>query len=75
MGDAAGETADGFHLLRLAKLLFQSTAFGNILGEELEEDGVAVVTDSASRETNDDGAAVLPHPLGDQAMKVCRERK
>ncbi len=51
MGDAAGEATDGFHLLGLAELLLQGAAFGDVLGEQLEEDGVAVVAEGASGES------------------------
>jgi hypothetical protein len=36
VGDAAGETANGIHFLRLAKLLFELTAVGNIFGDQLQ---------------------------------------
>ena len=50
MRDAAGEASDGFHLLRLAELLLQGAAFGDVLGEQFEEDGVAIVAEGASGE-------------------------
>ena len=34
VGDAAGEAADRFHLLRLAQLLLEGAAFGDVFGEE-----------------------------------------
>ena len=36
--DAAGETAHGFHLLGLAKLLLEGAAFGDVLGKQFEDD-------------------------------------
>ena len=49
VGNAAGQAADGFHLLGLAKLLFQRAMLGHILGEQLEEDCVVFVANGASR--------------------------
>jgi hypothetical protein len=45
--DAAGQPAHGFHLLGLAQLLFQGAALGDVLGEQLEEDGVGFVAEGA----------------------------
>ena len=69
VGDAAGEPADGFHLLGLAELLLQGAAFGDVLGEKFEEDGVAVVAEGASGEAHVDDGAILAHPVGGQAVK------
>ena len=55
VGDAAGEAADGFHLLRLAELLFEGAALGDVFGEKFEEDGVAFVADGAAGEADADG--------------------
>ncbi len=43
VSDASGETADGFHLLRLAQLLFEGAALGDVLGEEFEDDTFSAV--------------------------------
>ena len=38
VGNAAGQTTDGFHFLRLAKLLLEGAVLGDVFGEEFEED-------------------------------------
>src|SRR5712691_9221468 len=69
MGDSAGEPAYGFHLLGLAELLLEGAAFGDVLGKQLEEDGVAVFAEGASGEAHVDGSAVLAYPVGGQAIE------
>ena len=73
MGDAAGQAADGFHLLGLAKLLLQSAAFGDVLGEEFEEDGVAFVAEGAAGEAHADRGAVFAQPVGGHALKFLQQ--
>ena len=36
VGDAAGQAADGIHFLRLAKLLFELTAVGDVFGDQFQ---------------------------------------
>src|ERR1700739_2265740 len=59
VGPAAGQTADGFHALRLAQLVFQGFAFGDIDGDA---DDVArsafFVADQIQVEVGEDALAV-----------------
>ena len=59
MSDASGKPTHGFHLLGLAELLLQSPVFGDVLGKQLEEDGVAFVAKGTSGEAHVDGSVVL----------------
>ena len=71
--DAAGEAADGFHLLRLAQLLLERAALGDVFGEEFEDNPFfAAVGDGATGDAND-RRAVLAFPFGVQAFeRRCR---
>ena len=71
VGDAACETSDGFHLLRLAQLLFESAAFGDVFGEELKDGAFfTAVGNRASRDAYGGIAAgTLALPFRDQAFE------
>ena len=73
VSDAAGEASHGFHLLGLAKLLLQGAAFGDVLGEEFEEDGVAFVAESAAGEAHADNGAVVAQPVSWQTLKFLQQ--
>ena len=73
MGDAAGQPPDGFHLLGLAELLLQGAAFGDVLGEEFEEDGVPFVAKGASGEANADDGAVVTQPVSRQTLEFFQQ--
>ena len=64
---------DGFHLLGLAKLLFQGAALGDVLGEEFKEDGVSFVAEGPSREAHADDAAVMAQPVGGHALEFFQQ--
>src|SRR5271168_2005050 len=42
VGDAAGETADGFHFLSLAELFFELMTLGNVLGDDEADPAAAI---------------------------------
>ena len=73
MSDAAGEASHGFHFLGLAKLLLQGAAFGDVLGEEFEEDGVAFVAESPAGEAHADNGAVVAQPVSGQALEFLQQ--
>ena len=73
VSDAAGEPADGFHLLGLTQLLLERAAFGDVFGEEFEEDGVAFVAEGASGEAYVDHGAVVAQPVGGQALEFLQQ--
>ncbi len=52
---------------------YQGAAFGDVLGEELEEDGVSFVAESASGEAHADNRAVVAQPVGRQALKFLQQ--
>ena len=58
--DAAGQAADGFHLLRLPQLLLQGAALGDVLGKEFEYDSAfAAIGDRAAGNANHGGRCRL----------------
>ena len=75
MGNAAGQTADRFHLLGLPKLLFERPMLSDILGEEFEESRIVFVANSSPGEPHGDGNAVLAHPIGNQPIEALRGAK
>ena len=71
MGDAAGETADSIHFLRLAKLLFELTPVGDIFGDQLQYFfGFIGAHGGAATEPHDDDAAVFAFPLHFDAIQT-----
>ncbi len=74
VGDAPGEASDGFHLLRLAQLLFESAALGDVFGEEFEDCAfLATLGNRAARDPNCRiviGTFTLP--FGDQPAERSR---
>ena len=69
MGDAAGEAADGFHLLRLTELQLQGAGFGNVFHKNLEGATVLAVRNRASGDARHDGCAILAHALRGQVVE------
>ena len=69
MGDAAGEASHGFHFLGLAKLVFKRAAFGDVFGEEFEDDPFAAVQHRASGDAHHGGGVVLALPFRGQAFE------
>ncbi len=68
--DASGETADGFHFLRLAELLLEGAALGDVLGEDFVGGAVLGIFDGAAGHASGEGGAVLANPLGDEAVEL-----
>ena len=63
VGDAAGELADGLHLLRVAELLLQLPPHGDVLHDHLERLRASLlVRDHPAVEPDGDYLAVLPLP-------------
>ena len=58
VGDAAGELADGLHLLRLDELLLGALALGQIV-DDADENRLAVLLRLADRQVHREGRAVL----------------
>ena len=76
VGDAAGEPADGFHLLRLAELLLQGAAFGDVFGKEFEEDALFFAAEWRRPERRT--LTCLPSlrdPLGHHSLKAAGSAK
>ena len=73
VGDAAGEPADGFHLLGLAKLLLQGAAFGDVFGEEFEENGVASSRKARPERRTLTMVRSLAQPVGGHAMEFFQQ--
>ena len=70
MRDAAGKAADGFHFLRLPKLLLEGAAFGDVFGEQFEYDpALAAVADRATGDANHGGDAILALPFRGQSFE------
>ena len=69
VGDAAGETSDGFHLLRLLKLLFEGAPFGHVFGKKLEGFDLVSAGNSAAGNANYGGSSILAHPLDDEPVE------
>ena len=70
--DAAGESAYGFHLLRLPELLLQGAALGDIFGKQFEGWSLAAVGNSAAGNADHRGRAVFAFPFGDQPVEGSR---
>ena len=60
--DAAGQVADGLHLLRLAELLFQLGAAADIFGVNFQMGAAIRQLRAAPAHPHRDGAAVAPQP-------------
>ena len=70
MRDAAGEAADGFHFLRLAKLLFEGAALGDVFGEQLEHNSaLAPVGDRATGDAHHGCDAVFSLPFRGESFE------
>lgn len=64
VGYAAGEAADGVHLLRLSQLFFQLAPVGNVFGHQLEYFFRFIATHcGAATQPHDDDPTVLAFPL------------
>ena len=63
VGNAAGETADSFHFLRLAELVFEDAAFGDVFGDGFENVGGFVASgDGATADADGDIGLVFAAP-------------
>src|SRR5271170_290735 len=63
VSDAAGETADGFHFLGLAELVFEDAALGDVFGDGFEDFGGMIFTGhGAATDADSDGCAILAFP-------------
>ena len=61
---ASGEPSDGFHFLRLAELIFQHAAVGNVLGNRFQDIGRLVgAAHRPAADAHGDGVAVVAFPL------------
>ena len=71
MGDAAGEPSHRVHFLRLAKLLFQLPALGDVFGDQLQH-LFRFVADGggAAAEPDDDDVSVFSLPLHFHAVQA-----
>src|SRR5437879_8110863 len=64
MSDTTSQPANGFHLLRLAQLLFKSTPFGDVLRNHFKTFDLSMrVGDGMSTQPHGDGLAVLALPF------------
>src|SRR5207248_10333544 len=63
VGYAARQPADGFELLRLAELLFQSAALGDVAEDEHRPDLLAALADRRRGVLDREGGAVLAPEL------------
>src|SRR5262249_40860187 len=75
MGDAAGETSDSFHLLRLAQLLLEPAALGDVFHEEFECSSGFAVGNDAGRNSRQDGAAVGTYQFGGEIVEFLARMK
>ena len=76
MGDSAGKPADGFHLLRHAKLFFQDALLAHVFGKHFKARGSALfVIDVPARTAHDDGRLVLLLPLHFNVFHFFRARQ
>jgi len=63
VSDASGQTANGFHFLRLTELIFKDAALGDVFGDGFEDIGGLVFRgDGTAADANGDGGAVLVFP-------------
>ena len=69
VGDAAGEAADRFHLLRLTELQLQHAGFGNVFHKNLEAASFLAVWNRASGNARHDGRAILADALRGQVVE------
>ena len=70
MRDATGEAPDGFHFLRLTKLLLESATLGDIFHEEFIRRLAIFIADPTAGDANYGGRTVLAHPFGGQAVEL-----
>src|SRR5882672_385456 len=69
VSDAAGEAADSLHFLRLAELVFQHAALGDVFGDGFQDIGGFVASGyGAAADANRDDDAVLPFPADFEAV-------
>jgi hypothetical protein len=69
VGDATGEAADGFHFLRLAELIFEHPALGDVFGDGFQNVGRLIFgSDGAAADADDDGVAIFALPAGFEAV-------
>ena len=69
MGDTAGKPSYGLHFLRLPELLFEGAPLGYVFGKEFEASFLATIRDGTPGDADFGGAAVLAHPLDDEAIE------
>jgi len=63
VSDASGETADGLHFLRLAELIFEDAAFGDVFGDGFENVGGLIFAGyGSSTDAHGDSRAILALP-------------
>ena len=67
--DPAGQAAHGLHLLRLAQLLFQGAALGDIFREEFEDHAFFTAVDHGTPRDSNHGGAALALPFGDYSFE------
>src|SRR5271166_4800554 len=63
VSDASGETADGFHFLRLTELIFEDATLGDVFGNGFEDVGGLVLGgDGATADAHGNHTSVLAFP-------------
>ena len=69
MRDAAGQTANGFHFLRLSELQLQSAGFSNVFHKDLEAVSIFAVRNRPSGNACHDRGPILTHALRGQIVE------
>ncbi len=69
VSDASGETADGFHFLRLTELIFEDATLGDVFGDGFENiSGLVFGGDGAAADADGDGGSILALPASFKAI-------
>ena len=71
MGDASSQPSYGLHFLCLAKLVFESAAFGHVFSDGFQHVGRLIgAADSPSTDAHGDGVSILALPFDFDAIQA-----